>query len=140
MNIRTILTATSIALVSTSTVLAVGAPAEAKDGCGRGYRFSYSQQRCVLRTDVAPNRRWQRKADRSCGKGYRFSYSQQRCVLRTDVAPNRRWQRKADRSCGKGFRFSVSQQRCVRKRDIGPLFYQPITPITCSSAHLQTYR
>ena len=87
MAFKTTLTAASIALLSTASVLAMPAPSEAKDGCGRAYRFSYSQQRCVLRTDVSPNRRIQRKADRFCGKTYRWSSSQQRCVRRTDVAP-----------------------------------------------------
>ena len=87
MTFKTTLTAASIALLSTASVLAMPAPSEAKDGCGRAYRFSYSLQRCVLRTDVSPNRRIQRKADRFCGRAYRFSYSQQRCVRRTDVGP-----------------------------------------------------
>ena len=87
MSFKTTLTAASIALLGTASVLAMPAPSEAKDGCGRAYRFSYSQQRCVLRTDVSPNRRIQRKADRFCGKAYRWSNSQQRCVRRTDVGP-----------------------------------------------------
>ena len=88
MSFKTTLTAASIALLGTASVLAMPAPsAEAKDGCGRAYRFSYSQQRCVLRTDVSPNRRMQRKADRFCGKAYRWSNSEQRCVRRTDVGP-----------------------------------------------------
>ena len=87
MSFQTTLTAASIALLGSAAVLAMPAPSEAKDGCGRAYRFSYSQQRCVLRTDVSPNRRIQRKADRFCGKAYRWSNSQQRCVRRTDVAP-----------------------------------------------------
>ena len=87
MSFKTTLTAASIALLGTSSVLAMPAPSEAKDGCGRVYRFSYSQQRCVLRTDVSPNRRIQRKADRFCGKAYRWSNSQQRCVRRIDVGP-----------------------------------------------------
>jgi len=87
MSFKTTLTAASIALISTASVLSMPAPSEAKDGCGRAYRFSYSQQRCVLRTDVSPNRRIQRKADRFCGKAYRFSNSEQRCVRRTDVGP-----------------------------------------------------
>ena len=87
MSFKTTLTAASIALISTASVLSMPAPSEAKDGCGRAYRFSYSQQRCVLRTDVSPNRRIQRKADRFCGKAYRWSNSQQRCVRRFDVGP-----------------------------------------------------
>ena len=87
MSFKTTLTAASIALLGTASVLAMPAPSEAKDGCGRAYRFSYSQQRCVLRTDVSANRRFQRKADRFCGKAYRWSNSQQRCVRRTDVGP-----------------------------------------------------
>ena len=87
MAFKTTLTAASIALLGTASVLAMPAPSEAKDGCGRAYRFSYSQQRCVLRTDVSPNRRMQRKADRFCGKAYRWSNSEQRCVRRTDVGP-----------------------------------------------------
>ena len=87
MSFKTTLTAASIALISTASVLAMPAPSEAKDGCGRAYRFSYSQQRCVLRTDVSPNRRIQRKADRFCGRAYRWSNNQQRCVRRTDVGP-----------------------------------------------------
>ena len=87
MAFKTTLTAASIALLGSASVLAMPAPSEAKDGCGRAYRFSYSQQRCVLRTDVSPNRRIQRKADRFCGKAYRWSNSQQRCVRRTDVGP-----------------------------------------------------
>ena len=87
MSFQTTLTAASIALLGTASVLAMPAPSEAKDGCGRAYRFSYSQQRCVLRTDVSPNRRIQRKADRFCGRAYRWSNNQQRCVRRTDVGP-----------------------------------------------------
>ena len=87
MAFKTTLTAASIALLSTAAVLSMPTPSEAKDGCGRAYRFSHSQQRCVLRTDVSPNRRIQRKADRFCGKAYRWSNSQQRCVRRTDVGP-----------------------------------------------------
>ena len=87
MAFKTTLTAASIALISTASVLSMPAPSEAKDGCGRAYRFSYSQQRCVLRTDVSANRRIQRKADRFCGKAYRWSNSQQRCVRRTDASP-----------------------------------------------------
>ena len=87
MSFKTTLTAASIALLGTASVLAMPAPSEAKDGCGRAYRFSYSQQRCVLRTDVSPNRRIQRKADRFCGRAYRWSNNQQRCVRRTDVGP-----------------------------------------------------
>ena len=87
MSFKTTLTAASIALLGTASVFAMPAPSEAKDGCGRAYRFSYSQQRCVLRTDVSPNRRMQRKADRFCGKAYRWSNSEQRCVRRTDIGP-----------------------------------------------------
>ena len=87
MAFKTTLTAASIALISTASVLSMPAPSEAKDGCGRAYRFSYSQQRCVLRTDVSANRRFQRKADRFCGRPYRFSRSEQRCVRRTDASP-----------------------------------------------------
>ena len=87
MSFKSTLTAASIALLGTASVLAMPAPSEAKDGCGRAYRFSYSQQRCVLRTDVSPNRRIQRKADRFCGRAYRWSNSLQRCVRRTDVGP-----------------------------------------------------
>ena len=87
MSFKSTLTAASIALLGSASVLAMPAPSEAKDSCGRAYRFSYSQQRCVLRTDVSPNRRIQRKADRFCGKAYRWSNSQQRCVRRTDVSP-----------------------------------------------------
>ena len=87
MSFKTTVTAASIALLGTASVLAMPAPSEAKDGCGRAYRFSYSQQRCVLRTDVSPNRRIQRKADRFCGRAYRWSNNQQRCVRRTDVGP-----------------------------------------------------
>ena len=87
MSFKSTLTAASIALLGTASVLAMPAPSEAKDGCGRAYRFSYSQQRCVLRTDVSPNLRIQRKADRFCGRAYRWSNSLQRCVRRTDVGP-----------------------------------------------------
>ena len=87
MAFKTTLTTASIALLGTASVLAMPAPSEAKDGCGRAYRFSYSQQRCVLRTDVSANRRFQRKADRFCGRAYRWSNSQQRCVRRADTNP-----------------------------------------------------
>ena len=87
MSFKTTLTAASIALISTASVWAMPAPSEAKDGCGRAYRFSYSQQRCVLRTDVSPNRRIQRQADRFYGRAFRWSNSQQRCVGRTDRGP-----------------------------------------------------
>ena len=92
MAFQTTLSAASIAWLSTASILAMPAPSEARDACGRAYRFSYSQQRCVLRTDVSANRRFQRKADRYCGhafdsRAYRWSISQQRCVLRTDVGP-----------------------------------------------------
>ena len=87
MSFKTTLTAASIALLGTASVLVMPAPSEAKDGCGLAYRFSYSQQRCVLRTDVSPNRRIQRQADRFCGRAFRWSNSQQRCVGRTDRGP-----------------------------------------------------
>ena len=87
MSFKTTLTAASIALLGSAAVLSMPTPSEAKDGCGRAYRFSYSQQRCVLKTDVSPNRRFQRKADRFCGRAYRWSNSLQRCLRRTDVAP-----------------------------------------------------
>ena len=87
MPFKTTLTAASIALLGSAAVLSMPTPSEAKDGCGRAYRFSYSQQRCVLRNDVSANRRFQRKADRFCGKAYRWSNNQQRCVRRTDVGP-----------------------------------------------------
>ena len=51
---KTTLTAASIALLGSAAVLAMPAPSAAKDGCGRAYRFSYSQQSCVRRTDVGP--------------------------------------------------------------------------------------
>ena len=54
MPFKTTLTAASIALLGTAAVLAIPTPSEARDGCGRAYRFSYSQQRCVRRTDVGP--------------------------------------------------------------------------------------
>ena len=54
MSFKTTLTAASIALISTASVWAMPAPSEAKDGCGRAYRFSHSQQRCVRRTDANP--------------------------------------------------------------------------------------
>ena len=54
MSFKTTLTAASIALLGTASVLAMPAPSEAKDGCGRAYRFSNSQQRCVRRSDVGP--------------------------------------------------------------------------------------
>ena len=87
MSFKTTLTAASIALLGTASVLAMPAPSEAKDGCGRAYRFSYSQQLCVLRKDASPNRRIQRQADRFCGRAFRWSNSQQRCVGRTDRGP-----------------------------------------------------
>ena len=54
MSFKTTLTAASIALLGSAAVLAMPTPSEAKDGCGRAYRFSYSQQRCVRRTDASP--------------------------------------------------------------------------------------
>ena len=61
MALKTTLNAASIALLSTASVLAMPAPSEAKDGCGRAYRF--------------------------CGSAYRWSNSQQRSVRRTDIGP-----------------------------------------------------
>ena len=54
MAFKTTLTAASIALLGSAAVLAMPAPSEAKDGCGRAYRWSNSQQSCVRRTDVGP--------------------------------------------------------------------------------------
>ena len=54
MAFKTTLTAASIALLGSAAVLAMPAPSEAKDGCGRAYRWSNCQQRCVRRTDVGP--------------------------------------------------------------------------------------
>ena len=54
MAFKTTLTAASIALLSTASVLAMPAPSEARDGCGSAYRWSNSEQRCVRRTAVGP--------------------------------------------------------------------------------------
>ena len=54
MAFKTNLTAALIALLSTASVLAMPAPSQAEDGCGRAYRFFHRQQRCARRTDVGP--------------------------------------------------------------------------------------
>ena len=62
---KTTLTAASIVLLGTAALLAMPAPSEAKDGCGRAYRWSNSKQRCVRRTDVGP--RLVQPAVNTCG-------------------------------------------------------------------------
>ena len=52
MSFKSTLTAASIALLGSAAVLSMPTPSEAKDGCGRAYRFSHRQQRCGRRTDI----------------------------------------------------------------------------------------
>ena len=80
-----ILAVSTIALVGTASALAMTAPAQALDGCGPRGRFSYSQQRCVRRTDVLSNPQRQWAADQACGFRYRYSARLNRCVFRRDI-------------------------------------------------------
>ena len=87
MIVKAAFTAASIAVLGTSSLIATALPAEARDGCGLGRRYSHRQGRCVVMRDVAPNPHWQKAANRYCGPAYRFSFNRQRCVPRTDWRP-----------------------------------------------------
>lgn len=87
MIVKAACTAASIAVLGASSLVATALPAEARDGCGLGRRYSHRQGRCVVMRDVAPNPRWQKAANRYCGPAYRFSFKRQRCVARTDWRP-----------------------------------------------------
>jgi hypothetical protein len=66
-----------------------------RDGCGPGFRFSNSRQRCVP-DDF-------RAGPPACPPGFRFSEGRGRCVPFERAAP----------ACPPGFRFSEFRQRCV---------------------------
>ena len=66
-----------------------------RDGCGPGFRFSNSRQRCVP-DDV-------RGGPPACPAGFRFSEGRGRCVPIERAAP----------VCPPGFRFSEFRQRCT---------------------------
>jgi hypothetical protein len=65
-----------------------------RDGCGPGFRYSYSRQRCVPDAAAGPP---------ACPPGFRFSEGRGRCVPFERGRP----------ACPPGFRFSESRQRCV---------------------------
>ena len=74
MIVKAACTAASIAVLGASSLVATALPAEARDGCGLGRRYSHRLGRCVVMRDVAPNLRWQKAANRYCGPAYRFSF------------------------------------------------------------------
>ena len=54
MNFKSALAATALAVISTTSALAISTPAQAADGCGRGWRYSQSYRGCVLKRHVRP--------------------------------------------------------------------------------------
>ena len=49
MTFKSALTVASIALIATASSLAMAAPSEAKDGCGRRFKFSNHHGQCILK-------------------------------------------------------------------------------------------
>ena len=49
MNFKSALAATALAVISTSSALAISTPAQTADGCVRGWRYSHSYRGCVVK-------------------------------------------------------------------------------------------
>ena len=54
MNFKSALAATALAVISTTSALAISTPAQAADGCGRGWRYSHSYGGCVVKRHRRP--------------------------------------------------------------------------------------
>ena len=54
MNFKSALAATALAVVGTTSALAISTPAQAADGCGRGWRYSHSYRGCVVKRHLRP--------------------------------------------------------------------------------------
>ncbi|KZR77881.1 EMI domain-containing protein [Prochlorococcus marinus] len=54
MNFKSALAATALAVISTTSAMAISTPAQAADGCGRGWRYSHSYRGCVLKRHLRP--------------------------------------------------------------------------------------
>jgi hypothetical protein len=55
MTFKSALTVASIALIATASSLAMAAPSEARDGCGRRFKFSNRHGQCVLKNKFRGN-------------------------------------------------------------------------------------
>ena len=55
MTFKSALTVASIALIATASSLAMAAPSEARDGCGRRFKFSNHHGQCVLKNKFRGN-------------------------------------------------------------------------------------
>ena len=55
MTFKSALTVASIALIATASSLAMAAPSEAKDGCGRRFKFSNYHGQCILKNKFRGN-------------------------------------------------------------------------------------
>ena len=55
MTFQSALTVASIALIATASSLALAAPSEARDGCGRKFKFSNRHGQCVLKNKFRGN-------------------------------------------------------------------------------------
>ena len=55
MTFKSALTVASIALIATASSLAMAAPSEAKDGCGRRFKFSNHHGQCILKNKFRGN-------------------------------------------------------------------------------------
>ena len=55
MTFKSALTVASIALIATASSLALAAPSEARDGCGRRFKFSNRHGQCVLKNKFRGN-------------------------------------------------------------------------------------
>ena len=89
MAFKSALTVASIALIATASSLAMAAPSEARDGCGRGFKFSYRHGQCVLKNKFRPvvvNPRFH-PVFNGCGRGFRFSNRHGQCVLKNKFRP-----------------------------------------------------
>jgi hypothetical protein len=54
MTFKSAFTVASIAIIATASSLAMAAPSEARDGCGRGFKFSNHHGQCVLKNKFRP--------------------------------------------------------------------------------------
>jgi hypothetical protein len=89
MAFKSALTVASIALIATASSLAMAAPSEARDGCGRGFKFSNRHGQCVLKNKFRPvvvNPRFHPVVD-GCGRGFKFSNRVGQCVLKNKFRP-----------------------------------------------------
>ena len=91
MNFKSALAATALAVISTTSALAISTPAQAADGCGRGWRYSHSYGGCVVKRHRRPvyvpvSRRYSPIYRRSIYRpGYRNVYSPS---IATSIGPS----------------------------------------------------